>query len=150
MKAALQRTIHALILYLSAEQADVPYLPPRSLKGARNNAQKPETSSAAASPRSRRDAVKGRGVGKAALKGAVHRRLGRHAAVRVHGYRQLRAPPHAALVLAPEAPVAARQLQLIVAVAAQAGRAHLRTQQKSRLVQPVDISAPARSTQRWC
>lgn len=71
--------------------------------------------------------VKGRSVSKAALKHAVDRRLGPALAARVHAHRYLRTAPHALLVLPAEAVVAPQELQLVLAVAAQAPRAHLCT-----------------------
>ena len=127
------RLYSALQLYLWAHSlfliGGAPYLLLTSLKARQKQCAKGKAGPATAPSYSRRDAVEWRSVREAALKRAVYCRLGRQAAAAgVHGHRQLRAPPHALLVLALEAPVAAGQLQLEVAVAAQAGRAHLRTQ----------------------
>ena len=71
--------------------------------------------------------VKGSCVGKTALKCLLYGLPGLawQPAVRIHAYRKLCTPLHAALVLAPDAKVASEQLLLEVAVPAQASRTHL-------------------------
>ena len=67
---------------------------------------------------------------------------------RVHGHRQLRAPPHAHALLAGDAVVAAVKLHAEAAVAAQVGGAHLRSRRASGLPARARSAASRRGAPR--